>query len=127
MGLDIFYVQKNERTAARRVVPVCLVDATDYVTPWTGTLAGSPKAKLALNNGADANSTNAYTMQDNTNHPGVALLALAADEIDESGDLMITIAEGNAFGQTCVRIANADPLTGGMSDLSLHSKAGRPT
>jgi len=125
--MDMFFVQQGELTEARRTVPVDLVSGTGYLTPWVGTLTGSPKAKLSLNGGTAADSDNPYTMLDTTNHPGVAQLVLSADEVAAIGDLNLTIQEGNAFGKTFIRIVEWDPLTeGAVSDLTMHQRAGRP-
>lgn len=126
-GIPVFQVQKGETVAAKRKIPIPLVLGSNYVTPKTGTLAGSPKAKLSRDFGTQENSDNAYTQLDATNHPGIHVLELSTDEVDDNRRILVTIKGGGAFGQAFVDVVTADPLTEGASSSRLLShKAGKP-
>lgn len=124
--MDVFFVQRDEPSVERRTVPIKLVSGADYLTPWTGTLVGDPKAYLSVYGEATQTSDNAYQMPDNT--PGIALLTLSAAEIAECGDIVVTIMNGGAFGQTLVRVVEYDPISeGASSSLAIQHRAGKPS
>ena len=80
-------ILKSEATAARRRVPVWLVDATDGVTAETG-VSGTPR--ISKNGGASAAATNAITEVDATNMPGLYYAELTAGEVDTLGQVLIS-------------------------------------
>ncbi len=54
-------IRLNESTAARRRVPVVLVDSTDRVTPETGVTLSAGDLKISKAGGAEANHAGTFT------------------------------------------------------------------
>ena len=80
---------QSQGTAARRRVPLHLVDATDGITPETGEAAGQPQ--LSKNGAAFANTTATLTAIAN----GAYYVELTAAELDTAGFAVIRYKSAN--------------------------------
>jgi hypothetical protein len=80
-------IKQSESTAARRRVPIWLVDATDGISAETG-VTGTPR--ISKNGGASASASATITQVDSTNMPGLYYLELTAGEVDTLGTIYIS-------------------------------------
>ena len=106
---------QSEATAARRRVPLHLVDATDGITPETAEAAGQPQ--LSKNGAAFANTTATLTAIGN----GAYYVELTAAELDTAGFIVVrykSAATAEAQTAACVTVAQAE---------NVFSRIGAPT
>lgn len=80
-------IKLSESTAARRRVPIWLVDATDGIAAETG-VSGTPR--ISKNGAASAAASATITEVDSTNMPGLYYLELTAGEVDTLGTILIS-------------------------------------
>ena len=125
-GFEVmFQTQKGEVSAARRTVYFALHKTYSPYTLYNTALTDK-KAKLSLNGGAAADSTNNLEEVDTTNLPGLYSLELTAAEVSALGTLAVSgkIAGISCEGGCLVQIVSFDPYNeGSMSDLALHFNA----
>lgn len=104
--------QQSEATAARRRVPVHLVDATDGITPETGEAGGQPQ--ISKNGGAFANTSATLTAIGN----GAYYVELIATELDTLGFAIVRFkSAATAEFQVVVQVIPFDPYD--AADLGL--------
>jgi len=108
-------LKKSESTAARRRVPIHLVDATDGITPETGEASGQPQYSK---NGGTWTSTSA-TLSAVGN--GFYYVELTAGELDTEGWIAIRYKSANtAEFQVVMQVVAYDPFdatTLGLTNL----------
>lgn len=80
-------IKASESVAARRRIPIWLVDVTDGITPVTG-VSGSPY--LSKNGAAPSPTTNTLVEVDSVNMPGLYYIELTALEADTLGTVLLS-------------------------------------
>lgn len=96
--------QLSEATAARRRVPIHLVDQTDGITPETGEAAGQPQ--LSKNGASFSNTTATLTAIGN----GAYYVELTAAELDTVGFGIVRYDSANtAEAQVAFQVVSFDP------------------
>lgn len=111
-------ILQSETVAARRRIPIWLVDATDGIVSETG-VTGTPR--ISKNGGASAAAATTITEVDSTNMPGLYYIELSATEVDTLGTVMVsfkTAATGQWHG--ICHVVDFDPFDGvrmGMTAL----------
>jgi hypothetical protein len=119
-------LQQSEATAARRRIPVYLVDATDGFTEETG-LAGSATVTVSKNGGAFGGSAGSFTEIGN----GYYYYEATAGELDTLGMLGIRVTDAasrNFAG--LAQVVAYDPyadFTTSVSDILTDTAAMQPT
>jgi hypothetical protein len=91
-------VEKGETTAAKRRIPIKMVDATDGTTPETG--LSSFTVKLSKNGAAGDAGGGTVTEVDATDLPGIYYYEASAGEVDTSGIMVLTVAASGAMTYT---------------------------
>ncbi len=103
-------IEIDEATAARRRIPIWLVDATDGLTAETG-VTGTPR--IAKNGVSSAAASASIVQVDATNMPGLYYLELTAGEVDTLGHILISFkTAATAQWHGSVQIVGYDPYDG---------------
>lgn len=112
-------LRKDESTAARRRVPLFVVDAVDGLTTETGEASGQPQ--VSKNGGAFANTTNALTAIGS----GAYYVELTAAELDTAGFLAVRYKSAEtAEAQTFVQVVEGLAEDVWDAPVSAHATAG---
>lgn len=108
-------IKQSEVTAARRRVPIWLVDATDGITAEMG-VTGTPR--ISKNGGASAAAAGTITEVDATNMPGLYYLEFTAAEVDTLGTVLVSFkTAATAQWHGIVHVVAFDPYS--AADLGL--------
>jgi hypothetical protein len=100
-------MRQSEGTAARRRIPIWLVDATDGLAAETG-VTGTPR--ISKNGAASAAATASITQVDITNMPGLYYLELTAGELDTLGHVLVSFkTAATAQWHGTVQVVDYDP------------------
>lgn len=126
-GLPVQYIRQGAVAEIDRTVYIPLVKGGDYVTPWNNTPVGSPKAKIAFDGAAAADTTNALTMTDTTNLPGLGQVVLAEEEVATRGTYIVSFNQGGASGLVRVVISDGAEQDFGTTERAQQYRAGRPS
>ncbi len=101
-------IKQSEGTAARRRIPIWLVDATDGIAAETG-VTGTPR--ISKNGGASTAATNTITEVDSTNMPGLYYLELTAAEANTLGQVFASFkTAATAQWHGSAQIVDYDPF-----------------
>lgn len=79
-------IRQSDATAARRRVPIWLVDATDGIAAETGVTGN---VRISKNGAASATTTNTIVEVDATNMPGLYTIELTTTEVDTLGHVLL--------------------------------------
>lgn len=110
-------LQKDEATAARRRIPIYLVDETDGVTPETSVTVGAGDVKISKDGGGEAN--HAGTLNELAG--GMYYYEATAGELDTLGFLSIRLVKSGV--RTFIAVAQVvavdlyDDVRGGLTAL----------
>jgi hypothetical protein len=91
-------VEKGETTAAKRRIPIKMVDETDGKTAETGLTSFT--VKLSKNGGTVTTGAGTVTEYDATEFPGLYHYEASAGEVDTSGIVVFTVAASGAMTYT---------------------------
>ncbi len=101
-------MRQSEGTAARRRIPIWLVDATDGIAAETG-VTGTPR--IAKNGVSSAAATASIVQVDVTNMPGLYYLELTAAELDTLGQVFVSFkTAATAQWHGIITVVDYDPF-----------------
>jgi len=104
-------IQKDEATAARRRIPVYLVDVTDGITPEPGEAGGQPE--IIKNDGTKENTGGVLVDDDATNGSYYVELSLGNVDIEASAKVTYKSAATAQFNWP-IQIVNFDPYAANL-------------
>jgi len=108
-------IKNNESTAAKRRVPVYLVDSTDGYTPETGVT--SPTIYVSKSGASPSSGSGSWSEIDSTNMPGWYYYQATQGECDTTGALMINVIKSGTSRHFPITIEIVDNIEKDTYDI----------